>query len=152
MAKLLRGLLPVALVVALGILVGVGTYTFAYARGYSYLLDDPQACVNCHIMRDEYSGWIASSHKTVTCNGCHTPHQLVPKYLVKAANGFAHSFAFTFEDPQVIQIKPGSRAVVETNCKECHLSLVDKTFLVEEGAGVDGKDCTRCHFRVGHAL
>jgi len=152
MAKLLRGLLPVALVVALGILVGVGTYTFAYARGYSYLLDDPQACVNCHIMRDEYSGWIASSHKTVTCNGCHTPHQLVPKYLVKAANGFAHSFAFTFEDPQVIQIKQGSRAVVEANCKECHRSLVDKTFLVEEGAGVDGKDCTRCHFRVGHAL
>lgn len=148
----LRGLLPIALLVVLGVLVGIGGYTFVYARGYSYLLDDPRACVNCHIMRDEYSGWVASSHRSVTCNGCHTPHQLVPKYLVKAQNGVAHSWAFTFEDPQVIQIKQGSRTVVEANCLECHRSLVETTFLVEEGAGVDGKDCTRCHARVGHAL
>jgi cytochrome c nitrite reductase small subunit len=152
MVSRLRGLLPIGLVFAFAVLVGVGGFTFIYARGYSYLLDDPAICTNCHIMRDQYAGWSVSSHRSVTCNGCHTPHQIVPKYLVKAENGFAHSWAFTFEDPQVIQIKRGSRAVVEANCKECHNALVEATFLVEEGAGVDGKDCTRCHARVGHAF
>ncbi len=149
MATLLR-VLPIALAVALGVMVGVGAYTFVYARGYSYLLDDPAICTNCHVMRDEYNGWTAGPHKSVTCNGCHTPHTLVAKYMVKAQNGFAHSWAFTFEDPQVIQIKPGSRAVVESNCKECHRALVESTSLIEDDSGVNGADCTRCHSGAGH--
>jgi hypothetical protein len=28
------------------------TYTFVYAKGYSYLTNDPGACANCHIMAD----------------------------------------------------------------------------------------------------
>ncbi len=145
----LAELLPVALVATLGLLIGVGTYTFAYARGYSYLSDDPRACVNCHVMRGNYDSWVVSSHRSVTCNGCHTPHQLVEKYLVKAENGFAHSFAFTFEDPQVIQIKSASRSVVEHNCVACHEATIAGTFL---GVGDEEKGCTRCHPHTGHAL
>ena len=141
--------LAVALALAVGALAGLGGYTFLYARGYSYLSDDPAACVNCHVMRDNYSGWIVSSHRNVTCNGCHTPHQLVPKYLVKAQNGFAHSFAFTFEDPQAIRIKAGSRGVVESNCVACHEATIAGTFL---GTGPDEPGCPRCHPRAGHAL
>ena len=31
-----------------GVAAGVGGFTFVYARGYSYLTNDPKACVNCH--------------------------------------------------------------------------------------------------------
>ena len=37
----------------------------------------------------------ASHHAVATCNDCHTPHNLVGKYVVKARNGFWHSFYFT---------------------------------------------------------
>ena len=41
----------VALFGMVGLLVGIGSYTFYYAQGASYLSNDPRACVNCHIMR-----------------------------------------------------------------------------------------------------
>ena len=31
----------------IGIAVGIGVYTFAYAKGWSYLTDDAAACANC---------------------------------------------------------------------------------------------------------
>lgn len=42
----------IVLGVTLGLAVGVGAYTFVYARGYSYLTDNAEACVNCHIMQE----------------------------------------------------------------------------------------------------
>src|SRR5215510_16385563 len=82
--------------VALGMAVGVGTYTFVYARGYSYMTDNAEACMNCHIMQDQFSGWVKSSHRSVAvCNDCHTPPGFVAKYATKARNGFHHSLAFT---------------------------------------------------------
>jgi cytochrome c nitrite reductase small subunit len=67
-----------------------------YARGGSYLTDDPAACANCHVMREQYDGWIAASHRAVAvCNDCHTPPGLLGKYATKARNGFWHSVAFT---------------------------------------------------------
>lgn len=146
-ASRLPNLLPLALVMAVGVLVGLGGYTFVYARGYSYLSDDPLACVNCHIMRDNYKSWSVSSHRSVTCNDCHTPHQLAEKYLVKAEHGFAHSWAFTFGDPQVIQIKSRSLEVVEHNCASCHEPTITSTFLV---ATSEDPTCTRCHAGAGH--
>jgi cytochrome c nitrite reductase small subunit len=86
----------VILSVALGLAVGVGTYTFVYARGYSYMTDNAEACVNCHIMQDQFSGWVKSSHRAVAvCNDCHTPPGFVAKYATKARNGFWHSYYFT---------------------------------------------------------
>jgi cytochrome c nitrite reductase small subunit len=37
---------------AVGVVIGLGGYTFLYARGASYLTDHPAACANCHIMRE----------------------------------------------------------------------------------------------------
>jgi cytochrome c nitrite reductase small subunit len=57
-----------ALSVSLGLLAGVGIYTFRYAEGLSYFSTDPAACMNCHIMRPQYNAWLSSSHHTVaTC-------------------------------------------------------------------------------------
>lgn len=41
---------PVLVALIVGILTAVGGYTFIYARGYSYMTNDPQACANCHVI------------------------------------------------------------------------------------------------------
>ena len=110
----------------IGLAVGVGGYTFMYAKGSSYLTNNPAACANCHIMQEEFSVWIKSSHRSVAvCNDCHTPPGFVAKYLTKAENGFWHSLAFTtgrYPDP--IQIKAHNRAVTEKACRKCHQQIV----------------------------
>jgi cytochrome c nitrite reductase small subunit len=59
---------------AIGVAAGIGGFTFIYAKGASYLTKDPAACINCHIMREQYDGWIKSSHRLVAaCNDGHTP-------------------------------------------------------------------------------
>lgn len=144
----------VAIVVAcalVGIAVGLGGYTFAYARGWSYLTDDPRACANCHVMNEQYDGWLKASHRSVAaCNDCHTPHDLMGKYYTKARNGFWHSFYFTtqrFHEP--IAIGASSRAVAEDNCRRCHASIVQAMGTAAH-AGAPALSCIRCHSSVGH--
>jgi cytochrome c nitrite reductase small subunit len=135
---------------ALGLLAGVGGYTFVYAKGVSYLADNPAACANCHIMREHYSGWSKSSHHSVaTCNDCHTPPSFVAKYLTKGENGFWHSFAFTtgrFSDP--LRIRPRNLRVTELACRKCHADIVGQIEGPPHGGAV--WSCTRCHDSVGH--
>ena len=145
----LQTVLNVVVGLAIGAVLGIGGFTFIYARGYSYMTDDPQACVNCHVMREQFDGWVKSSHRSVaTCNDCHTPPGTVGKYVTKARNGFWHSFYFTtgtFHEP--IQITPRNRDVTEQACRKCH-SAVTATI---EGHGDQGDlSCIRCHSRVGH--
>ena len=42
--------------IAVGSAVGIGVYTFTFARGASYLTDVPAACANCHIMNKYFGG------------------------------------------------------------------------------------------------
>jgi cytochrome c nitrite reductase small subunit len=146
--------------VALGVAVGLGAYTFGYAKGYSYLTNDPAACANCHIMKEHFDAWSKSSHREVaTCNDCHTPHTLVGKYVAKARNGFWHSFYFTtgrFPDP--LRITEGNRRITEAACRDCHAAITDA---IDPGATAHGSNgagdasarqlsCVRCHEYVGH--
>lgn len=142
----------VILGVAFGMAIGVGAYTFVYARGYSYMTDNAEACMNCHVMQEQFSGWLKSSHRAVAvCNDCHTPPGLVGKYATKAQNGFWHSYYFTTGwYPDNIHITPRGRAVAEEACRKCHQDIVDAI----EGPHGDTKDeqisCIRCHNSVGH--
>jgi cytochrome c nitrite reductase small subunit len=135
-----------------GVLIGVGGYAFVYAKGYSYLVDDPSACANCHSMRDQFDAWIKSSHHSVaTCNDCHTPHNLVGKYAVKAMNGFFHSFYFTTgRYPDIIEITPFDRRVTENACRRCHQTIVQAIDAENVHGRAPGIECTRCHASVGH--
>jgi cytochrome c nitrite reductase small subunit len=138
---------PVVLVAAAaGLAVGVGGYAFAYARGASYLGNDPRTCANCHVMSGHLEGWQAASHHQVaTCNDCHVPSTPVGKYVVKAENGWHHSMAFTVGDfPDVIRARPESRAVIEGQCRHCHAEIAAA---LEAG---DEVSCIRCHDSVGH--
>ena len=134
----------------LGTAIGVAGYTFIYAKGASYLTNDPTACANCHIMQEHYDAWLNSSHRSVaTCNDCHTPAGLVPKYLTKADNGFFHSLAFTtgkFPDP--LRIKSRNHKVAEKACFKCHSDIVHDIVGVDEEQGT--MSCIRCHSGVGH--
>jgi cytochrome c nitrite reductase small subunit len=145
--------------VLIGVAAGIGGFTFVYARGASYLTDDPSACANCHVMNEQFSGWQKSSHHAVaTCNDCHTPHGFAAKYLVKALNGWHHSSAFTtgnFHEP--IRITARNRAITEAQCRRCHAELVATITAMEAGAAAAGPhagagdlSCIRCHNSVGH--
>lgn len=157
------GGLAILTALLIGAAVGVGAFTFGYAKGYSYLTNDPGACANCHIMDEHYGAWLKSSHHTVaTCNDCHTPHDFVGKWTVKAKNGFWHSFYFTTGTfPYPLRITEPNAEVVEHACRYCHermTSFVDHQMLAEsaaEPAALELSDpeplsCTRCHRYVGH--
>lgn len=142
--------LLVILASLLGLVIGVGSYTFIYGKGYSYLSDDPKACVNCHIMRDQYESWSRSSHHHVaTCNSCHTPENIYMKYVNKMENGFWHSLKFTtgkFNDP--IRIRQHNFDITMRSCLKCHSGLMGSTLHVD--AIGEGRSCVHCHKNVGH--
>lgn len=153
------GLAGIALSAFAGVFIGLGGYTFAYAEGASYLSNDPKACVNCHVMRDQYDGWLkAPHHANATCNDCHVPHDFVGKYWTKAEHGFRHSKGFTFNDfHEPIRIKESSREVVLENCVRCHTALVDEITSHGRTQGLGAgdlkdttNDCIRCHASVAH--
>lgn len=151
--------LPLVTVLLLGVMIGLGGFTFVYARGYSYLSNDPLVCGNCHVMDEHVASWMKSSHKTVAvCNDCHTPHDLVGKYTVKARNGFWHSFYFTTGTyPYPLRITEGNHEVTEEACRYCHEEITETiehgaAYVAQSDDGLDGENftCTRCHRYVGH--
>jgi len=154
-----RGRLAVAVAVAGGVALGLGAFTFGYAKGYSYLTNDPAACANCHVMTEHFDAWNRSSHRAVAaCNDCHTPHNFVGKYAIKAQNGFWHSFYFTtgnFPDP--LRITPRNRRVTEGACRYCHTEITEAIDPAADAAHAVGEaqgqtSCIRCHRYVGHLV
>jgi cytochrome c nitrite reductase small subunit len=132
----------------LGAAIGLGLFTFVYARGGSYLGNDPAACANCHVMNEHYAAWRKSSHHAVAvCNDCHAPPSGLSKYWVKAVNGWNHSRAFTTgEYPDPLRITRKNREVTEAQCRRCHADLV------ETMGHAQGLSCIRCHDAVGHRV
>jgi cytochrome c nitrite reductase small subunit len=135
----------------LGILVGVCGYTFYYAQGASYLSNDPQACVNCHIMRSQFESWEKASHHAIaTCGDCHVPHGFIGKWAAEADNGYFHSLAFTlwnFREP--IRIKPRHVGALNANCLHCHRDFV-REITAHRVINDEELYCVRCHDGVGH--
>lgn len=139
------------LCICVGPVLGLGVYTFWYGQGGSYFSSDPQACANCHIMRESLNSWQhASHHGHAKCVDCHLPHDFIGKYIAKAENGFWHSKGFTLQDfPEPIRIKPKNSAILQANCIRCHGELVSE--LNSHGTFDDGTNhCVRCHAGVGH--
>ncbi len=143
--------LVILVVVMMGVAGGVGSFTFGYARGASYLSNDPKACINCHVMQDHYDSWLNSSHENVAvCNDCHLPHDFLGKWLTKGDNGFFHSVAFTLENfHEPIQIKPRNRRVTQNACLYCHGDVVHQMLPAQPDG--DMLLCIQCHNDAGHA-
>ncbi len=138
-------------------LCGVVAYTFYISNAASYLSDNPETCLNCHVMAPQYATWKHSSHKEVaTCNDCHVPHDnVVEKYLFKAKDGLRHSTIFTMRgEPQVIKIHEEGINVVQANCERCHNQLNEKVSTLGQSLAAkkhgNGKLCWDCHREVPH--
>ena len=126
------------LAVLVGLLAGIGGFTFLYAEGFSYMSDDPRVCVNCHIMQPQYDSWQKASHHGVAvCVDCHLPHGFFGKYLAKAENGF-----HDFHEPIMMTAK--NSRILQDNCVNCHGALVHEQIAAGE------LSCVHCHRSVGH--
>jgi cytochrome c nitrite reductase small subunit len=146
-----RNRFALVLATVLGVLLGLGLFTFNYAEGFSYFSSDPKACVNCHIMRDQYDSWRKSSHHAAAvCVDCHLPQELVPKLIAKSDNGYRHSKGFTLQDfHEPIIITPRNTEILQDNCLRCHGDLVHD--LVAGATSAKGAiKCVQCHGSVGH--
>ena len=140
-----------ALFLVVGGIAGLGGFTFMYAGGTGYLLDDPTTCANCHVMHDVFDSWNRSPHHAVAvCNDCHTPHTFPEKYIIKGLNGINHSTRFTLGDyPANIRITDLNASVVQANCIYCHADTINNVVTIGNPHGEDVR-CARCHADVGH--
>src|SRR5688572_31846264 len=58
----------------------------------SYMTDNPAACANCHVMREQFEEWLKSSHgKVAVCNDCHTPPGVIAKDRKSTRLNSSHS-------------------------------------------------------------
>ncbi len=143
-----------ALVVAaliLGVLLGLGLFTFNYAEGFSYFGTDPKSCAHCHIMNPQFDSWVKGSHHGVAkCVDCHLPQALIPKLYAKALNGYHHSKGFTFQDfHEPIMIKPRNSQILQDACLSCHGDFVHH-IVAGSTTDRDAVRCVHCHASVGH--
>ena len=140
--KILLVLAALALVAT----VGVGLYVTDFT---AYLGNNPSTCNNCHVMDNVYESWFhGGHHNTAVCGDCHTPHALIPKYIVKAQSGYHHVTAFISGNiPAAIRAKEASREVVQENCIRCHSETVSD---IADGQMDAGRYCFSCHRSVAH--
>lgn len=141
----------VPVIMTLGTLSGLGLFLIYISRAYSYMSDDPAACVNCHLMKPYYSSWQHSAHgRVATCNDCHVPHDNVFRsYMFKARDGLWHSTVFTMRwEPQSIAIGAPGKRVVNENCIRCHRSLFSGDQAVH--LPTEGEFCWKCHRETPH--
>ena len=146
-----------AAIVLVAAFIGLGLYVFRLSNAVSYLSDDPQACVNCHVMTPQYITWARSSHRNVAhCNDCHVPHDNVfNQYFFKAKDGLYHATIFTLRaEPQVIKARQPSVEVIQNNCIRCHEPQVTDVkmsgFVDNHFAHRTDRTCWDCHRTVPH--
>ncbi|GHS85269.1 cytochrome c-type protein [Campylobacterota bacterium] len=154
-----RKLLIVSAASAFVVAIGVFVYLINVSKAFSYLSDDPKACINCHVMNTQYATWEHSAHReAAVCNDCHLPNSGVTKYIAKARDGFNHATAFTFGTfENAIVISPHGAERVQANCMECHNNLArrllandDLNHAFGEKTPQAGRFCWECHRETPH--
>lgn len=148
------------IIILLGIFSGLISFLFYISKAHSYLSDNSETCMNCHIMAPQYSSWFHSAHRQYTnCNECHVPHNnIFNKYFFKAKDGLRHATIFTLRnEPQVIRIHEAGEEVVHNNCLRCHSDLLlDSKLMAYKGNTTNtyrkAVDCTFCHRETPHGI
>ncbi|TSA26783.1 MAG: cytochrome c nitrite reductase small subunit [Bacteroidetes bacterium] len=144
--------------VLMGLFVGLGVYAFYISKAPSYLSDNPETCINCHVMNPQFNDWAHSSHRTVaTCNDCHVPHDnLVHKYLFKMQDGLRHATIYTFRaEAQSIYILDEGKKAVQENCIRCHKRVVGMEYMIavqpNYQTALTHRTCLDCHRETPHS-
>ncbi|NJX14179.1 cytochrome c nitrite reductase small subunit [Tamlana crocina] len=141
----------------IAVITGLGFFMAKEAELVSYMSDNPQACVNCHVMTPVYNSWMHSSHREwANCNDCHVPHNNVfNKYYFKAKDGLFHASVFTLRaEPEVMFMREASAEVVQNNCIRCHVQQVTQTkyanWIDDHKENRTERQCWSCHQEVPH--
>jgi cytochrome c nitrite reductase small subunit len=144
--------------VLLGLFFGLTAFVLYISKVPSYLSDNPETCINCHVMNTQFNDWAHSSHRNVaTCNDCHVPHNNVfSKYLFKAQDGLIHATIFTLRnEPQVFYIREAGKVAVQSNCIRCHERVVETEYLCSILPGyhnhLKDRHCLDCHCETPHS-
>ena len=146
----------IPVLIAAGVFTGLILFILYAGNADSYLSDNPETCINCHVMNTQYATWQYSSHSNVAnCNDCHIPHNnLLSKFLFKASDGLRHSTIFTLRlEPQVIRIKDAGAEVVQENCERCHGGILSFHETIEYATGQKEENeryCWDCHRETPH--
>jgi cytochrome c nitrite reductase small subunit len=130
-----------------GIIIGMALLLVRISNAVSYLSDEPETCINCHVMTDAYASWKRGSHgRAAVCTDCHVPHgNIVAKYAFKGYDGMKHSYVFTAgTTPQVLELSSAARHVVQENCLTCH----NNEFLMVRLADTTERACWQCHTNI----
>ncbi len=163
MKKLVHRLIPPEswkrpVIVLAGIFFGLAAYAFYISKAPSYLSDNPETCINCHVMNPQFNDWAHSSHREVaTCNDCHVPHENVfSKYAFKMQDGLRHATIFTLRtEPQSIYIREAGEKAVQSNCIRCHERTTGMQFLGSVLPGytnhLQERHCLDCHRETPHS-
>lgn len=132
--------------IALIIVAAVGMYATDFT---AYLGNNPTTCNNCHVMDAVYEGWYHAGHQAwANCVDCHTPHALIPKYLIKAKSGVTHVWHFTMGTiPNPIRAKLYTDKIIQANCIRCHSETVS---MIADGQKDSGRYCFECHRTAAH--
>jgi len=148
---------PLILFIFISIFLGLFFYVVYISKAHSYLSDNSETCVNCHIMAPQYASWNHSSHREVAnCNDCHVPHDnFVNKYYFKGKDGIRHASIFTARmEPQVIMIRDEGKQVVHNNCIRCHENqIIDaklSAYVPQHHKNFEDRLCWDCHREVPH--
>ena len=163
MQKFIRWLIPPdqwkpTVSILLGVFFGLGAYALYISRAASYLSDNPETCINCHVMNPQFNDWAHSSHKRVAvCNDCHVPHDNVfYKYFFKAQDGLRHATIFTLrKEPHAIYIRKAGKEAVQANCIRCHMQATGMQFLgnimPDYHNHLQDRRCADCHRETPHS-
>jgi cytochrome c nitrite reductase small subunit len=145
--------------ILMGIFAGLFLFLIYTSKAYSYLSDNPETCVNCHVMISQYASWDHGSHRRyANCNDCHIPQNNVfNKYFFKVRDGIRHSWMFSLRrEPQVIYIHKTDKGTVQQNCIRCHSPLLFNPKLVSltgnQNVHAADRACWECHRDVPHRL
>jgi cytochrome c nitrite reductase small subunit len=141
-----------------GLVIGLGAYTLYASKSWTYLSDEPETCLNCHIMGSQYQSWAKSSHRVwANCNDCHVPQdKFLRKWAFKATDGLYHAAVFTLgTEPSVIRARPATYEVLQENCLRCHEPLVTEFTKMSSdyNSVISGqkKACWDCHRETPHS-
>ncbi len=118
-----------------------------------YLGNDPTTCNNCHVMDAVYEGWYHAAHQSwATCVDCHTPHNIVLKYLYKAKSGMNHVTMFSLNHiPEPLRAAEDTQRIVQANCIRCHEETVSEVADgVMDPESTGDRYCYECHRTVAH--
>ena len=146
----------IPVIIVLGIGFGFAVHIFYISNAYSYLSNDPRACINCHVMTPQYATWERGSHgRVATCNDCHVPQtNFIEKYYFKASDGLRHATMFTLRlEPQVMRIKEAGKKAVQANCIRCHENQIHPVSLrAVSGKSIEQENtyCWHCHRETPH--